>query len=94
MAVWILAGVALLLALAALGAARRVSRKLDALNQSYWELRYDYTRLRSQVARLDPDTSSSGAEDLTAGSPPASGPASQPAGVTFVPLSSMRKKEQ
>ena len=38
----------------ALVSVRRLSRKLDALTQSYWELRYDYTRLRSQLARLDP----------------------------------------
>jgi hypothetical protein len=82
-AVWIVAGVALLLALAALGAARRLSRKFDGLNQSYWELRYDYTRLRAQVARLDPEQ----AED-----PPAE--PTQPAAVSFVPLSSMRKKDQ
>ena len=55
MVVWIVAGVALVLALAALGAVRRSLRKIDALTQSYWELRYDYTRLRSQVARLDPE---------------------------------------
>ena len=55
MAVWIVAGVAFLLALAALGAVRRSLRKIEALTQSYWELRYDYTRLRSQVARLDPE---------------------------------------
>jgi hypothetical protein len=83
-AVWILASVALLLALVALGTARRLSRKLDALNQSYWELRYDYTRLRSQLARLDPDQAE----------PPPPEPPSQPAAVSFVPLSSMRKKEQ
>ena len=86
MAVWIVAGVALLLALAALGAARRVSRKLDALNQSYWELRYDYTRLRSQVARLDPEQAEPPRQD------PA--PSPQPDTVSFVPLASMRKKEQ
>jgi hypothetical protein len=81
---WIVAGVALLLALAALAANRRVSRKLDVLNQSYWELRYDYTRLRSQVARLDPETA------------PAEAPAEPPpaATVSFVPLSSIRKKDQ
>ena len=84
MAVWILAGVAVLLALVALGTARRLSRKLDALNQSYWELRYDYTRLRSQVARLDPEQ-----VDAAAPEPPP-----QPAAVSFIPLSSMRKKEQ
>jgi hypothetical protein len=81
---WILAGVALLLALVALGTARRLSRKLDALNQSYWELRYDYTRLRSQVARLDPEQADSTQPD----------PQPQPATVSFVPLSAIRKKDQ
>jgi hypothetical protein len=81
---WSVAGVALLLAVAALGAVRRLSRKLDALNQSYWELRYDYTRLRSQVARLDPE----GADPAE----PAAAPAEAP--VSFVPLSSMRKKDR
>ena len=85
MAVWIAAGVAVLLALAALGAVRRSFRKIDALTQSYWELRYDYTRLRSQLARLDP-------EQVPTPTPPAA-PAS-PASVSFVPLASMKKKEQ
>ena len=89
MAVWIVAGVALLLALAALGAVRRLSRKLDALNQSYWELRYDYTRLRSQVARLDPEQAHS-----TGSGQPASSEPPQTATVSFVPLSSIRKKDQ
>jgi hypothetical protein len=78
--------VALLLALAALGAVRRLSRRFDALNQSYWELRYDYTRLRSQVARLDP-------EQAVPESPQPTSP-SQPSTVSFVPLSGLRKKEQ
>jgi hypothetical protein len=80
---WILAGVALLLALVALGTTRRLSRKLDALNQSYWELRYDYTRLRSQVARLDPEQADPAQPD----------PQPQASTVAFVPLSSIRKKE-
>ena len=83
MAVWIAAGVAVLLALAALGAVRRSFRKIDALTQSYWELRYDYTRLRSQVARLDPEQAP----------PPPPDPA-PPAAVSFVPLASMKKKAQ
>ena len=83
MAVWIAAGVAVLLALAALGAVRRSFRKIDALTQSYWELRYDYTRLRSQVARLDPEQAP----------PPPADPA-PPAAVSFVPLASMKKKDQ
>ena len=78
----ILAGVALLVALAALTLARRASRRLEALTQSYWELRYDYTRLRSQVARLDP-----GEPDDAPAAPEAPGQT-----VTFVPLSSMKKK--
>ena len=78
----IFAGVALLVAVVALVQARRSSRKLEALTQSYWELRYDYTRLRSQVARLDP-----GEPDEPAAAPSASGQS-----VTFVPLSSMKKK--
>ena len=82
MAVWIVAGVAFLLALAALGAVRRSLRKIDALTQSYWELRYDYTRLRSQVARFDPEQATA----LPPDPPP-------PAAVSFVPLASMRKKE-
>ena len=83
MAVWIVAGVALLLALAALGAVRRSFRKIDALTQQYWELRYDYTRLRSRLASLDP---------AQADAPPAE-PA-RPASVTFVTLTSIRKKDQ
>jgi hypothetical protein len=82
-AVWIVAGVAFLLALAALGAVRRSFRKIEALTQSYWELRYDYTRLRSQVARLDPEQAQAHPPDP-----------SPPAAVSFVPLASMKKKDQ
>jgi hypothetical protein len=82
-ALWILAAVALLAGLVACAWARRVGRKLEALTQSYWELRYDYTRLRSQVARMDPEQPE----------PEVPAPAPQPASVSFVPLSSIRKKE-
>jgi hypothetical protein len=78
---------ALLLALAALSRARRLARRLDALTQSYWELRYDYTRLRSQVARLDPEQEAQ--LEPEAPPPPAGAPS-----VSFVPLSSIRKKAQ
>jgi hypothetical protein len=82
-ALWIVAGTALLVAAVALASARRLSRRLDALNQSYWELRYDYTRLRSQVSRLDPDQA---AEQLNE---PADALAASST-VSFVPLSSMK----
>jgi hypothetical protein len=80
-ALWVVAGTALLVAAVALASARRLSRRLDALNQSYWELRYDYTRLRSQVSRLDPEQVNE----------PADAPAA-PSSVSFVPLSSIKKK--
>ena len=86
MAVWIVAGVALVMALAAFAAVRRVRRKVDTLTQSYWELRYDYTRLRSQVARLDPAQAEAQPAEPAQPAPPAS--------VSFVPLSSIRKKDQ
>ena len=87
MVLWGIAGIALLVAVAALLHARRTARKLDTLTQSYWELRYDYTRLRSVVTRLDTgDAAAPGTDEA----PPAAAPA--PGQVTFVPLSSMKKK--
>jgi hypothetical protein len=80
---WSVAALALLLGLTACAWARRVARKLEALTQSYWELRYDYTRLRSQVARLDPEQPEPAASER----PP------QTESVSFVPLSAIRKKE-
>jgi hypothetical protein len=77
--------VALVLALASWMRASRLARKLEALNQSYWELRYDFTRLRSQVARLDPETE-------LAEPPPAS--ATSGTTVAYVSLSSMKKKSE
>ena len=77
----VLSVVAILIALVALVIARRATRKLEALNQSYWELRYDYTRLRSQLSRLDP-------AEQEAEAPAA------PQQVTFVPLSTIKKKNE
>jgi hypothetical protein len=78
----ITAAVALVVAAWAWLRARRLARKLDALTQSYWELRYDFTRLRSQVARLDPETPV----------PEAPQPAQTGAAVSYISLSSMKKK--
>ena len=84
MALWLIAGLAFLVAAVALASTRRLARRLDAMTQSYWELRYDYTRLRSQVSRLDPDqVDDAAAAEVT--------PAA-PATVSFVPLSSIKKK--
>ena len=80
------AGLALLLAMMALASARRLARRLDALNQSYWELRYEYTRLRSWLSRLDPEADPA---DSAQAAPDPGSPS-----VTFVPLSAMRKKDK
>ena len=86
MVLWGLAVLALAVALVALSRARRLARRLDVLNQSYWELRYDYTRLRSQVSRLDPE------QDMDPEAGEAAGGQVPPA-VSFVPLSSLKRKE-
>jgi hypothetical protein len=75
----ILAGVALLVALWALTRARRTARRLDQLQQAYWDLRYEHGRLKSQVKRLDPDEAE-----------PAVPPANTPS-QTFIPLSSLKR---
>jgi hypothetical protein len=80
------AGLGLLCAALALVWVRRLSRALDGLKQSYWELRYEYTRLRSQLSRLDPDDAA--AEEAAAAAPPAT------PSVSFVPLSAIRKKDR
>ena len=84
MLLWVTAAVAAAVAVAGWIRAGRLARKLEALTQSYWELRYDFTRLRSQVARLDPET----VEAET----PSAAPAPPASGVTFISLSSMKKK--
>jgi len=78
---WVMAAMAFAVAAVAWMRAGRIARKLAALNQSYWELRYDFTRLRSQVARLDPDAEQ-----------PSETPTPPAGQVAFVPLSSIRKK--
>jgi hypothetical protein len=82
---WFVAGLGLLFAVVALLWLRRLSRALDALKQSYWELRYEYTRLKSQLSQLDPNGSVGEAD---AAAPPAT------PSVSFVPLSAIRKKDR
>ena len=79
MLLWLVAGFAALLALLAFGIARRVSRKLDKLNHSYWELQYQYGELKAKLAQLDPGRQKDPAE----GSPGS--------GEAFVPLSSLKR---
>ena len=85
MFLWAVAIAGVCVACAAWARAGKTARKLEALNQSYWELRYDYTRLRSQVARLDPESEAAADEAAIQ----AAAPKQQ---VAFVSLSSMKKK--
>ena len=77
---WLSTGAAVVVALAALARARQVSRRLDRLTESYWELRYEYGQLRARVGRLE------GQPDADPGGRPP-----EPASTVFVPLSSLKK---
>jgi hypothetical protein len=80
---WLFTTVAIVLAAAALLKARRASKRLERLAESYWELHYEVGQLGARAARLE-------------GPPPAgpvAGPvpaASDPQG-SFVPLSSLKR---
>ena len=75
---WLLTGAALVLAGIALLTARRQTRRLERLTESYWELRYEHGQLRARVNRLDPEQQA-----------PAAGPESPAA--NFIPLSSLKR---
>ena len=79
-----LAAAACALAVGALVRARRASRRLDRLTESYWELRYEYGQLRARVTRLEPTTADPGVDV-----PP--DPARQSGTTAFVPLSSLKR---
>jgi hypothetical protein len=75
---WLLTGAALVLAAVALLVARRQTKRLERLTESYWELRYEHGQLRARVNRLDPE--------LQAPATPAEPPATN-----FIPLSSLKR---
>jgi len=78
---WVLTVVAVLVAVAAFARARRVSRRLERLTETYWELKYDHGQLRARVNRLDPEPPA----------PTPGEPAPRPGGANFVPLSSLKR---
>ena len=82
MVIWVVAGVAVVLALAAHLRVRLLSRRLARLSQSYWELRYEQSQLRDRLA----ETPAVGASDVSA--PPRG---ASPSASAFVPLSSIRR---
>ena len=70
---------ALALALSAFASIRRLRRRLEQLQQSYWDLRYEHGRLKAQVKRLDPEAPAEASEPAPAAS------------TTFIPLSSLKR---
>ena len=77
---WLLTGAAVVVALVAMAKARRATKRLERLTETYWELRYDHGQLRARVNKLDPETAPA----------PADAPA-KPAGPAFIPLSSLKR---
>jgi hypothetical protein len=76
---WIVAGSGWLLALAALAAARRASRRLAQLSEQYWELKYEHGELKARVRAIAPTP-----EEVDAARPAVQ--------QTFVPLTELRTK--
>jgi len=79
---WLVTGASLVVALIALGQARRTAKRLEQLTQNYWELKYQNGELRGQL------------QQLTGGSPPPPPPSPMPASQgrdSFVPLASLKR---
>ena len=77
---WILTGASLLAAVLASVRALRLSRRLERLTESYWDLRYELSQLSARVGRVE------------AVNRPAPEPATRQAGQTaFVPISSLKR---
>jgi HAMP domain-containing protein len=74
---WLLTGAALVLAGAAWLVARRQTKRLERLTESYWELRYEHGQLRARVNRLDPEQQAA--------------QAAEPPATNFIPLSSLKR---
>ena len=75
---WVVVGVVFAVAAVAVERARRLSRRLERLKESYWDLRYELGQLQARVTRLEAERSD-----------PA--PAAPPPANNFVPLSSLKR---
>ena len=77
-AYWVVVGAVFLVAAVAVERARRLSRRLERLKESYWDLRYEFGQLQARVTRLEAERSDQA-------------PAPPPAAANFVPLSSLKR---
>lgn len=82
----IFAGLAALLAAAALLLARRAVGRVERMADAYWELRYEVGQLRIRINRLE---TVAGLREPDAPEPDA--PAAPTQTTSFVPLSSLKK---
>ena len=81
---WVVATVALAVAVLAWARARRTARRLDQLVQMYWELKYQHGELRTQLQHLTGEPH----QPLRMADRRAEGRVS---GGAFVPLTSLRR---
>jgi hypothetical protein len=102
---WLLTGASFLVALGAFARVRRVSKRLERLSESYWELRYEHGQLRSRIARLEPVQTGHGERDqagsaagghdpLQPGRGDQEQPRAQSGATAFVPLSSLKRPHE
>jgi hypothetical protein len=71
-------GAVLILAALAFERMRRLSKRLERLTESYWDLRYELGQLQSRVNRLE-------SEQPNVPAPPPAGTS------TFIPVSSLKR---
>jgi biopolymer transport protein ExbB/TolQ len=76
---WVATLIGWLVALAALVAARRLSRRVAQLSEQYWELKYDHGELKTRVRAIAPTP-----EEEAAARPPVQ--------QSFVPLTSLKRE--
>ena len=81
---WLLTTAALLIAAVALLQARRATKRVERLTESYWELRYEVAQVRARVTRLEPPLPAAEPGETGSGSPGGST-------TVFVPLSSLKR---
>jgi hypothetical protein len=77
---WFVTGASLVVALIAIGIARRTAKRLEQLTQSYWELKYQNGELRAQLRQLSGEAA-----------PPPTPPAATQGRDSFVPLASLKR---
>jgi hypothetical protein len=75
---WFLLGAVLILTALAFERVRRLTKRLERLTESYWDLRYELGQLQSRVNRLEP-------EQPNAPAPPPPGTSA------FIPVSSLKR---